>query len=120
MTSTAPPNPAYPGAEQHPSEADHEVGNGQRHHDQHGPDPAAGEVGPLDQPGGADFRDRAQGSDRDRQAGRVPEQLGGQRPVDQSDQTVGTTRPPGPLGSRNARGSLESTNDGDGRATDYQ
>ena len=63
------------GAERRPAEADHEVGDGQRHHEQHGPDPAARQVGAFDQPGRTGADDRAQGGDDDGQADGVPQQL---------------------------------------------
>ena len=50
----------HPGPQRRPAEADHEVGDGQRHHDQHRPDPPAGQVGALDAPGRGGADDRAQ------------------------------------------------------------
>ena len=69
----------HPGPQRGPAEADHEVGDGQRHHDQHRPDPPAGQVGPLDAPGGGGADDRAQHGDHDGEPDRVPQQLRGQR-----------------------------------------
>ncbi len=62
----------------HPSIAGHEVGNGQGHHDQDGPDPTTGQVGTFDAPGGGDADDRGRRGHGQRQSNRVPQQVQGQ------------------------------------------
>ena len=86
------PEAGHRGAERGPAEADHEVGDGQRHHDEHRPDPPAGQVGALDQPGRAGADHRAQHRHHDGQPDGVPQQLGGQRAVDQRSATSADAR----------------------------
>ena len=66
-----------------PPEADHEVGNAERDHHQHGPETPARQSGALDEPGRHRPDDRAQGGDHHGQAHGVPDQLGRQPPEEE-------------------------------------
>ena len=84
----------HPGPQRGPAEAHHEVGDRQRHHDQHRPDAPPGQVGPLDAPGGGGADDGAQDGHDDGQPDRVPQQVRGQAAEDQVRTPATYRRPP--------------------------
>jgi hypothetical protein len=72
----------HPDEQRAPAEADHEIGNGERHDQQDGEDAPARQVSPLDQPRRQRAENRAQHCDSHGQPHGVPQQRGGQRPED--------------------------------------
>ena len=78
-----PPVPGHGRAERGPTETHDEVRNGERHHQQHCPDPAARKVGALDQPCRARPEHRAERRHHDREPHGVPEQMERQGTIDE-------------------------------------
>ncbi len=75
--------PVHPRGQRRPPEADHEVGDGEGHHDQHGPHPPAGQVGALDAPRREGADDGAQHRHHHGQADGVPQEGPGEGPPDE-------------------------------------